>query len=64
VLSAERGRRLVLLPRLLRPDVLDLSRQTLFYVEAKQYADAYVRNQIRAAYRQVWGTWGRLRKSL
>jgi hypothetical protein len=45
----------------LRPDILDLSSGPAFYVEAKQYADSSPRDTILAGYRQVWGTWGRLR---
>lgn len=47
----------------LRPDILQPDPASLFYVEAKQYADAYPRSWLRKAYHQVWGTWGRLRKN-
>lgn len=45
----------------LRPDILDLTSSDLFYVEAKQYADASPKSALVRAYGQVWGTWGRLR---
>jgi hypothetical protein len=32
-------------------------------VEAKQYASKQPRSLLKKAYHQVWGTWGRLRKS-
>ncbi len=47
----------------LRPDVLHVEPASLFYVEAKQYADAHPRPWLIKAYAQVWGTWGRLRKT-
>lgn len=45
----------------LRPDVVDVSSESLFYVEAKQYAGS-PRQKLEAAYRQVWSTWIRLEK--
>lgn len=45
----------------LRPDVLHVGTADLFYAEAKQYAGASPRSALVKAYRQVWGTWGRLR---
>jgi hypothetical protein len=47
----------------LRPDILHVRPTSLFYVEAKQYADDHPRSQLSKAYSQVWGTWGRLRKT-
>jgi hypothetical protein len=47
----------------LRPDILHVRPASLFYVEAKQYADEHPRSQLTKAYSQVWGTWGRLRKT-
>lgn len=46
----------------LRPDLVHLQKGTLFYVEAKQYAHEHPRWLLRQAYRQVWSTWGHLRK--
>jgi hypothetical protein len=46
----------------LRPDVLDVQAGSAFYVEAKQYDDANPRSALTRAFRQVWGTWGRVRK--
>jgi hypothetical protein len=45
----------------LRPDVVDTSKGSLFYVEAKQY-DRSPRQKLEAAYKQVWSTWMRLEK--
>lgn len=47
----------------LRPDVLHVLPSSLFYVEAKQYANDHPRSQLVKAYAQVWSTWGRLRKT-
>jgi hypothetical protein len=47
----------------LRPDVIDVSRSSLFYVEAKQYGDEHPTSRLRSAYAQTWGTWARLRKT-
>ncbi len=47
----------------LRPDVLHVLPSSLFYVEAKQYANDHPRSQLTKAYAQVWSTWGRLRKT-
>lgn len=46
----------------LRPDIVDVGPNALFYAEAKQYADESPRSKIRAAYSQVWSTWSRLEK--
>lgn len=43
----------------LRPDVVDAFQGNLLYVEAKQYNGAS-RSKVAEAFRQVWGTWGRL----
>lgn len=47
----------------LKPDLVHVQKGTLFYVEAKQYADDYPGSMLRKAYRQVWGTWAHLRKT-
>ncbi len=47
----------------LRPDLLHVDPASLFYVEAKQYADPHPRSWLIKAYAQVWSTWGRLRKT-
>jgi len=47
----------------LRPDILHVEPASLFYVEAKQYGEDHPASQLRKAYAQVWGTWGRLRKT-
>lgn len=44
----------------LRPDIIELSCGSLFYVEAKQYADANPRSKIVSAFRQAWETFARL----
>lgn len=45
----------------LRPDIIDVSRRSLFYVEAKQY-NRSPRSTLEDAYFQVWSTWMRLEK--
>lgn len=47
----------------LRPDVLHVASGSLFYVEAKQYADEHPSSRLADGYAQVWGTWARLRKT-
>lgn len=47
----------------LRPDVLHILPSSMFYVEAKQYANDHPRSQLTKAYAQVWSTWARLRKT-
>jgi hypothetical protein len=47
----------------LRPDILHVGQASLFYVEAKQYDQDHPHSQLKKAYLQVWGTWGRLRKT-
>lgn len=46
----------------LRPDLLHVPSFPL-YVEGKQYRAKHPRAQIKKAFSQVWGTWGRLRKA-
>jgi hypothetical protein len=45
----------------LRPDILDVGGSSVFYAEAKQYADVAPRAGLVKAYKQVWSTWCRLR---